>query len=154
MNMTPDETLLKLLHSGSQLPSSELNSILRAIWPQLRAPQQSHHGTELVGLFQRAGYVSDGLPRPDSELTIYRGELASATEPGISWTADLQIAKQYARNYATLGDTRVIQATAQPEAVLARFHQEAEVVVAPDLLKDVKELGYIPHFTLPRLTPF
>lgn len=57
-----------------------------------------------MALFQRAGYVSDGLTKPGSALTIYRGELVSIREPGIAWTADLQIARQYAQGYATAGD--------------------------------------------------
>ncbi len=58
------------------------------------------------------------------------------------------------RDMPTVGDTRVLQATAPPMAVLARFAQEAEVVVAPHLLRDITELGSIKHFVLPRLTPF
>lgn len=64
-------------------------------------------------------------------------------------TADLAIARRYAQGYATVGDTRVMQATAPPVAILARFRQDAEVVVAPELLSDAELLGYIPHFQLP-----
>jgi len=99
--MTPEETLAELL-SSPQRCASETKAALQVIWPYLHAPQRSHHGAELVALFQRVGYVSDGIPPPSSALTVYRGELINAEEPGISWTADLQVANQYARGYATL----------------------------------------------------
>jgi hypothetical protein len=40
----------------------------------------------------------------------------------------------------------VLQATAPPVAVLARFAAEDEVVVQPDLLIDIVNLGGFPHF--------
>lgn len=153
-SMTSEEMLTELLRDDSQHAVAATNAILQAIWPFLHAPQHRHSAAELVALFQRAGYVSDGFPQPSSALTIYRGELMSIHEPGISWTTDLQIAKQYAQGYVTTGHARVIQATALPEAVLARFHRESEVVVAPHLLRNRKELGGFQHFALPRLTPF
>jgi hypothetical protein len=125
------------------------------LWPELRAPQQSHHdGTEPVTLFQRAGYVSDGIPQPDATIVVYRGELVNAGEPGISWTADIEIAIRYARGYATVGHTRVVQADAPPAAILARFTPDTEVVVAPELLTGVEAVGYVHQLTLPRLAPF
>lgn len=152
--MTPEQSLAELLKDSPRRQPFEMNAPLQAIWSQLHAPQRSHAGAELVALFQRAGYVSDGIPQPDTEITVYRGELVQAHEPGISWTTDLQIATQYARNYATVGPTQVLQAVAPPMAVLARFTQDAEVVVVPALIRDAEPLGYIPHFTLPRLAPF
>jgi hypothetical protein len=85
---------------------------------------------------------------------VYRGELVDAGEQGISWTADIEIATRYARGYATVGHTRVIQADASPAAVLARFTPDTEVVVAPELLTGAEAVGYVHHFTLPRLAPF
>jgi hypothetical protein len=154
MNTTPDQALAELLESGSLRPAPEVNAILRSIWPELRAPQRSHHGTELVALFQRAGYVSDGILQPEAAIKVYRGELVDAREPGISWTADIEIATRYARGYATVGHSRVVQADAPPAAVLARFTLDAEVVVAPEQLTGVETAGYIRHFTLPCLAPF
>jgi hypothetical protein len=151
MAETPDETLKELLSSGSQLPPSELNARLRLLWPLLHGPQRNHDATALVALLRHAGYVSDGLPFPNGDLTVYRGELVSSREPGISWTTDAEVAKQYARGYATAGNTRVLQATAQSAAILARFNQEAEVVVAPELLSSLENLGGFPHFKLPLL---
>jgi hypothetical protein len=152
--MTPEETLAELLKDDPQHLVAEANVILQAIWPLLHAPQRRHSTAELVALFQRAGHVSDGFPRPSSALTIYRGELVSSHEPGISWTASLKIAKQYAQGYATTDDVRVIKATAPPQAVLAQFHRESEVVVTPHMLMNREELGVFRRFVLPRLTPF
>lgn len=152
MDKTPDEVLAELVDIGSRLPLPELNARLSHLWPLLHAPQRNHDGASLVGLFQRAGYVSDGLARPNGDLTVYRGELVGSREPGISWTTNVEVAKQYARGYATAGNTRVLQATAQPAAILARFNQEAEVVVAPDLLISLENLGGYPYFRLPLLS--
>jgi hypothetical protein len=82
---------------------------------------------------------------------VYRGELAATGDPGISWTTDPGVARRYAQGYATVGDTRVMRATASPTAILARFRHDAEVVVAPELLTDVECLGFIPRFQLPLL---
>lgn len=145
----PDQELERLLRMGSALPVAELSATLRVIWPNLRAPQRTKPGSELVALFRRAGYVSDGPPDPAEPVTVYRGELVGRSDPGISWTADLQIARRYAQGYATLGHTRVMLAIAPPAAILARFQHDAEVVVAPELLTGAACLGYIPHFRLP-----
>jgi hypothetical protein len=64
------------------------------------------------------------------------------------------LARRYAQGYATAGRTEVVQAIAPPAAILARFAQDTEVVVAPELLNNVENIGYIPHFTLPRRAPF
>ena len=147
--LTPDQELERLLTAGSALAADQLNAGLRVTWSPLRAPQRTHSVTALVALFRRAGYVSDVLPEPSEAVMVYRGELVGDDDPGISWTADLAIARRYAQGYATVGDTRVMQATAPPVAILARFRQDAEVVVAPELLSDAELLGYIPHFQLP-----
>lgn len=151
MSPTPDQELARLLRTGSVLPAGELNGSLCLIWPGLRAPQRTHLASELIALFRRAGYVSDGLPEPAQDLLVYRGELAGTGDPGISWTADPQIARRYAQGYATVGDTRVMRATAPPGAILARFQHDAEVVVVPELLMDAECLGSIPRFQLPQL---
>jgi len=152
--VTPAQILAELLEAGSQQSALQVNTVLQSIWPELHAPQRSHRGTELVALFQRAGYVSDSIPQPDTEITVYRGQLVNVHEPGISWTTDFQVAKRYAQGYATVGDAQVAQAIAPPAAVLGRFAPDAEVVVIPALLRSVETVGYIPQFTLPRLAPF
>ena len=149
LSQTPDQELEWLLSASSVVPVAKLNASLGVVWPNLRAPQRTHTEADLIALFRRTGYVSDGPPKPTEALTVYRGELAGERDPGISWTVELQIARRYAQGYATVGDTRVMQATAPPAAVLARFHHDDEVVVAPELLTDAMCLGYIRYLKLP-----
>lgn len=151
MNQSPDQEFTRLLRTGCALPAAELNASLRLVWPRLRAPQRTHPASDLVTLFRRAGYVSDGLPQPAQAVPVYRGELTGNAEPGISWTTEAQIARRYAQGYATAGDTRIIRATAPPAAILARFIDDAEVVVVPGLLMDAECLGFVPHFQLSAL---
>ncbi len=151
MSPTPEQDFARLLRTGSVLSAAELNASLRLIWPSLRAPQRTYPASDLVALFRRAGYVSDGLPEPAQALLVYRGELTGNADPGISWTTDPQIARRYAQGYATVGDTRVMRAAAPRDTILARFQHDAEVVLVPELLMDAECLGFIPHFQLPAL---
>ena len=151
MNATPEQILAELLESGPRRLAPEVNAVLRSVWPKLRAPQRNHACAELIALFRRAGYVSDGIPQPEEEITVYRGELVDTHAPGISWTTDFETAKRYAQGYATVGHTQVMQAIASPVAVLGRFVLDAEVVVAPELLNCAERLGYVHHFTLSHL---
>jgi hypothetical protein len=148
MNRTPSETLDDLVDSGLQFPPEELNVILRTVWPLLHGPLYRHDVATLLALFRRAGYVSDGLPYPDGDLIVYRGEPTSTEHLGISWTTDRQVAVTYVQGYSTIGAVRVVQAAAPVESVLARFNFEDEIVVEPELLKDVEVLGYMPQFKL------
>lgn len=150
---TPAETLADLIGMHRNLPPERVAAVLAEIWPRLHAPLR-HHGTAaLVTMFRHAGYVTDSTGKPDDSLVIYRGEPADPAGPGIAWSAEREVAISYARRYSTAGPTRVLQATAPPMAVLARFASEDEVVVQPDLLIDVKTIGHLPHFILPNLAP-
>jgi len=151
---TPAETLANLVATGRQLPPADLNALLRDTWPLMHGPLYHYDTATMLALFKRAGYVSDGVAYPSAELTIYRGEPVSATQPGVSWTTDRQVATKYANGYSTVGHARVRQATAPVEAVLAQFTYEDEVVVDPGLLKNVTVLGYRRHFTLPISSAF
>src|SRR5215470_9208330 len=99
-----------LLNSYSSLVPSELSGRLREIWPQLHGPLHHYEASAITALFRRAGFVSDGIPYPDGNLTIYRGEPACAKEPGISWSNSRNVATKYARDYRTIADTRVMRA--------------------------------------------
>ena len=147
---TPREELAELLNgSGLRLAPAVLNARLQAIWPQLRGGQL--HGyvqAALVALFLRAGYVSDGPAYPHDNLTVYRGEPATATGRGISWSLSLQVATTYARGNAIDGTTYARKASAPPAGVLARFVQDAEVVVEPGLLTAREVVGHFPKFKL------
>lgn len=151
--LTPAEALADLIGTYRSLPPERVGAVLAEIWPRLHAPLRHHGNVALVTMFRHAGYVTDGTGKPDANLVIYRGEPADPAGPGIAWSAEREIAIGYARRYSTTGPTRVLQATAPPMAVLARFASEDEVVVQPDLLIDVKTIGHLPHFTLPNLAP-
>jgi hypothetical protein len=131
-----------------QLDPQELNAMLRDTWPQMHGPLYHHNTATLLALFRRAGYVSDGVTYPSAELTVYRGELVASGQQGISWTTEFQVADTYAKGYSTEGNAQVLRAAAPVTSVLARFTFEHEVMVEPDLLKDVKVLGYRPRFKL------
>lgn len=149
MERTPAETLGDLISRESPHDPGELNSTLKTVWPLLHGPLYRHDATVLMALFKRAGYVSDSVAYPDADLTVYRGEPVSSEQHGISWTTDSQVAWKYARDYSTIGKVQVLQAVAPVEAILAQFTYEDEVVVEPNLLKEVKSLGYMPQFKLP-----
>lgn len=148
MNRTPAETLDDLVRRGSELGQRELNGVLKAAWPLMHGPLFHHDTATLLALFKRAGYVSDGAPYPTHDLTVYRGEPVASGQPGISWTTDFQAARTYAQGYSTIGNVRVLQATAPVTSVLAWFTFEDEVVVDPDLLEDFAVKGYMPQFKL------
>jgi hypothetical protein len=143
---TPAETLADVVSSGLHLDPCELNSILQAVWPLMHGPLYHHKTALLIALFKRAGYVTDGVACPTGDLTVYRGEPVASEQRGISWTTDFKVARTYAQGYSTIGNVRVVQATAPPASVLARFNFEDEAVVEPDLLDNVEVKGYMPHF--------
>jgi hypothetical protein len=147
---TPREELAELLNgSGLRLAPDVLNSRLQAIWPELRGGQlHGYDQAALIALFQRAGYVSDGPTYPDADLTVYRGEPATATGRGISWSLSLEVATTYARGNAIDGTTYVWRASAPPAGVLAQFVQDAEVVLEPDQLTAPEVVGHFPRLTL------
>jgi hypothetical protein len=140
-----------LVKGGLELDPQELNGILQAVWPLMHGPLYQHDTATLLALFRRAGYVSDGVACPTTDLTVYRGEPVASGQRGISWTTDFHVARTYAQGYSTIGNVRVFQATAPMASVLARFTYQDEMVVEPELLTDVDVLGYIPHFKF--LTP-
>lgn len=148
---TPDEELTQLLATGTGMPPTVVNERLLRAWPLLHGPLSRYERAHLVALFRHAGYVTDDTAFPHGALTIYRGEPATAEELGISWTRDREVAIKYARDYATMGATRVLQASALPGSVMACFAFEAEVVVDPDLLEGVTVFGSFPHFKNPLL---
>jgi hypothetical protein len=148
MSPTPSEALSELVNSGLELDRRELNGMLRAVWPLAHGPLFRHDAPTLTTLFERAGYVSDGVAYPTDDLIVYRGDLVACGQPGISWTTNFQVAKTYAQGYSTMGNVQVLQASAPPLAVLARFKHEDEVVVKPELLENIEVKGYLPRFKL------
>lgn len=136
------------MSGGLEVDPGELNSVLQEVWPLLHGSLFRYDTATLLALFRRAGYVSDGPPSPEDDLTVYRGQPVAGGQRGISWTTDVQVARTYAQRYSTVGDVQVLQATASVASVLARFTNEDEVVVEPELLTDVAVKGYMPHFKL------
>ncbi len=133
---TPTEALAELVATERSRPPAELRVVLAEIWPELHAPLRNYESAALVALFRRAGFVSDGPPQPGGDLLVYRGEPADPASPGIAWSTDEAVATDYARRYSTAGQTRLLQATAPPMAVLARFAAEPRPPV-PELIAAV-----------------
>src|SRR5438445_5826677 len=106
---TPREELAELLNgSGLRLAPDVLNGRLQAIWAELRGGQlHEYDQAALIAVFRRAGYVSDGPTYPDDNLTVYRGEPATASGRGISWSRSLEVATTYARGNAIDSTTYV-----------------------------------------------
>jgi hypothetical protein len=150
--MTPIERLAHLVSTGPTTQPDVVNAELREIWPQIHGPHRNHGPAVLVSLFRYAGYVSNVGPKTATAMTIYRGAVADAAQQGMAWTTDRQIAVTYAQRYSTVAETTVLQATAQPIAILALYEQESEVVVDPDILINVRILTRIPWFSSPFMT--
>lgn len=119
MNRTPAETLAHLVIGGMQLGPSELNGILREVWPLMHGSLYRYDTATLPALFKRAGYVSDGVALPTFDLKVYRGEPVASGQQGMSWTTDYQVADKYAKGYSTDGHAQVVQAIA-PVASVSR----------------------------------
>ena len=148
----PEERLSFLLSTPTnELPRTLVNRVLKEIWPGLRGPLHRYERARLLALFARAGFVSDGLAVPSSSLVLYRGALSDLGEVGISWTTDQEIGLWYANGYRTVGETTCWKARAAPEAVLAMFVSEQEVVVNPDLLSEMRPIRRFDYFPPPAM---
>jgi hypothetical protein len=96
---------------------------------------------------REVGYIGD-LPQPDTELLIYRGVSKTRHRLGLSWSTNIETARHFVR---PLGRGRhrgvfVYSAVAPPDAFLGGFgaRDEAEYVVDPSLLTDVKQVEVVP----------
>jgi hypothetical protein len=132
-----------------RLPLRERKAQLRDRWSLLHGPLHVIEPSELVRLFRSVGFVSDGFEQPATSLTIYRGALAVDDARGMSWSTDDKHAGSYASGYRTVGATCLWRASCPPEAVLARFAFEYEVVVDPEMLIEITVIQALPHFALP-----
>lgn len=127
----------------------ELRRELLSQWPHFRGPIHTFGLDECLGLFRRAGFISDGAERPTNPVVIYRGQVSGHAN-GISYTMDQDEAECYARGYSTLGITVVLRATVQPDDVLGLFSSESEVVVDPSNLIGMEIVGWFPYFPPPQ----
>jgi hypothetical protein len=98
----------------------------------VEAPYQWGYA-ELVGLFRRAGFVSDGPALPTEPITVYRGVCSQRYRSGISWTTSREQARWFAKRFAFKGRGVVYSGTVAPEHVLGMFNErgECEVVTEP-----------------------
>jgi hypothetical protein len=133
------------------LPLSARRDRIRDRWPSLHGPLHVISPSELIRLFRSVGYVSDGPERPSAAISVFRGALAVDDARGISWSTSEEHAGTYASGYTTVGETCLWRATCPPEAVLARFGFEEEIVVDPELLVDVAVVRQLPRFELPAI---
>lgn len=116
-------------------------------------PDDTNHA--YLDLFRRAktrkgSYLRDGRPLPrarDRQITVYRGGPPSmALYRGFAWTTDPKIAQKFAGGAGERvmrSDGVVITGHVFPGQVLAYITErgEAEVVVDPQFVRDVKPVG-------------
>ncbi len=86
------------------------------------------------------------LPRPSSDVTLYRGSLADRMRR-MSWTFERDLAEQLGRRYTPVGAAALYKATVSPGAILAYLEHRGEgwtVVVDPAGLVHIERLSDIP----------
>jgi hypothetical protein len=119
---------------------------LTQIWPSCDI---SSWRWKLVALtyLRQVGYIGD-LPQPDTELLIYRGVYKARHRLGLSWSTNIKTARHFVRPPwpGHRRDVFVYSAVAPPDAFLGGFgvRDEAEYIVHPSLLTDVKQVEGVP----------
>jgi len=119
---------------------------LAQIWPSCDI---SSWRWKLVALtyLRQVGYIGD-LPRPDTELLVYRGVYNPRHRLGLSWSTNIKTARHFVRPHGPRRHRPVFvySAVAPPDAFLGGFgvRDEAEYIVHPSLLTDVKQVEGIP----------
>ena len=124
-----------------QFGDDDLRTLLAYVWPDIEQP--SNWGNQnLLSLFRRAGFVSDGQPQPTEPLTIYRGVCSSRYRSGLSWTTDRERAYFFARRFAFDGRGVVYTGIADPKHILGMFddRQETEIVVDPSMVRRIRAI--------------
>lgn len=96
----------------------------------------THH--QWLRLFRHAGFISDGRPRADQSLVVYRG---SYWPYAPAWTTDLDTAAFF----ASCHKSGIWQLRVRPRHILALFDgmDEHEVVVSPSALYDLERMLYL-----------
>jgi hypothetical protein len=121
-------------------------------WTELHGPLHFIEATEFTDLFRSVGVVRNDESLSLSPTAIFRGAPSLGGASGISWSATESVARQYAKDYRTVSETTLWKATCPPGAVLARFKQDDEVVVDPNLLSEITPIELYPIFTMPVLS--
>jgi hypothetical protein len=131
------------------------------IWP-LVAPEQRHqllaewwvmcdgnlwrYRDLVVLMFRQVGYIGDPLPQQDP-VRLYRGINRYRWARGVSWTADMKVARFFAdgRRVGESCNGYVYMADVPREAILGRFTErnEDEYVVDPALLPRLKRVEVV-----------
>lgn len=160
--------VVQLCRDG-RIDEDRLRELLPDAWSLANAPLAYVDSESLVTVFEMAGFISDedGGEKPTEPLTVYRGAHPSFRD-GLAWTTSEERAWFFACNYPDTLRTRmwidhqvsgspapalgnpdegfhVYRATVLPWGVLARFdgRKEEEVVVNPDALHDIEDLGTV-----------
>ena len=117
-----------------------LSEALSWVWPDAELDDTLANPLvcDVLALLRELGFCTDRpeTPRPSTDLAIWRGGMPD----GVAWTTDIEVARFFARRFATDAPDPVYKATVAPEHVLARFfgRGEAEVVVDPRMLTGVE----------------
>lgn len=130
LSATRDMPTFALLVIGSRVLDEETERDLAVFaW---RAPEWPEQGDGVLwrATWRRLGFCSDleGEQPPTSPLALYRGAVPRYKR-GMSWTADLDKARWFARRFPPsnyFGQGRVYAATVPPERVFARIADRGE----------------------------
>jgi hypothetical protein len=100
-----------------------------------------------LAYLREVGYIGD-LPRPDTELLVYRGVYETRHRLGLSWSTNIETARHFVRPLMR-GRRRsifVYSAVAPPGAFRGGFRlgDGAEYIVDPSLLANVRQIEVVP----------
>ena len=143
------DRLQTLIAVWDEIPPPQRPEVLTSWWSVTEsAPRGSHR--EIVRMFREVGYVGEN-PKPSGPQRFFRGIQHHRERRGLSWTADVEIARFFVdANYRSrlgwvlmeagrsahfdpLG--QVVTVVASPDAILAGFtdRDESEYILDPSL---------------------
>jgi len=136
---TPD--LLVSLWRKGHLKQEHLRLTLLDVWRHLIHPSAWSIRTWRA-MFRRAGFLSDGQPKPKRPLVLYRGCTPNGRR-GMSWTTEQFIAEKFADYWIDVEhcqDTpgHVYRTTVKPRDVLAMIRGSMRLVPKLEFLDDGK----------------
>jgi hypothetical protein len=120
--MNPQSIWAEFEQNGSER-AAFADDLIR-VWTRLHHPLLELERTKWVRMFEAVGYIQHGtsVERPRETVRLYRGSGADHAD-GLSWTPDIQVARQFAlsRWYQSGQQTFVWTALVRPANVLARL---------------------------------
>lgn len=130
--------LLHCLWTEGHVDQARLVSLLIPAWQGPTQPRLALRQRAWLAMFKAAGFIGfdattgRAIPPPLTTLTIFRGA-SERGRHGMSWTQDLEIARDFAARY----EGSVFRAAIDPRAVLAVLVDiaESEVVVNPHMIR-------------------